>query len=98
MPSVVGLGEMMNVPGVLDGDAEVIEKIDRFLSVGKVVDGHAPGLSGHALNAYIASGISSDHESTVLEEAREKVAPRHVCHDSRGDERAQSRSAFATHR
>ncbi len=73
MPSVVGLGEMMNVPGVLDGDAEVIEKIDRFLSVGKVVDGHAPGLSGHALNAYIASGISSDHESTVLEEAREKL-------------------------
>ena len=73
MPSVVGLGEMMNVPGVLDGDAEVIEKIDRFLSVGKVVDGHAPGLSGHALNAYIASGISSDHESTVIEEAREKL-------------------------
>lgn len=73
LPSVVGLGELMNVPGVLNGDAKVLKKIDTFLSMGKVVDGHCPMLSGQALNAYVAAGISSDHESTSLEEAREKL-------------------------
>lgn len=73
LPSVVGLGELMNVPGVLNGDAEALKKIDTFLSLGKVVDGHCPMLSGQALNAYVAAGISSDHESTSLEEAREKL-------------------------
>ena len=69
---VIGLGEMMNFPGVLFGDSEVLGKIKA--SEGKIVDGHAPGLSGRDLNAYISAGIGSDHESTRLEEAREKLA------------------------
>lgn len=70
LPRVVGLGEMMNFPGVLAGEADIFEK----LSIpAPRRDGHAPGLSGKVLNAYIGSGMSSDHESTQLEEAREKL-------------------------
>jgi len=68
---VIGLGEVMNFPGVLGGDAGVLSKID--LAKGKIVDGHAPGLSGKDLTAYIAAGIYSDHESVSLDEAREKL-------------------------
>jgi adenine deaminase len=67
----IGLGEVMNFPGVLNGDESVLSKIE--LARGKAVDGHAPGLSGQDLNAYIAAGIHSDHESVSLEEAREKL-------------------------
>ncbi len=67
----IGLGEVMNFPGVLTGDENVLRKLS--LARGKVVDGHAPGVSGKNLNAYIAAGILSDHESTSLEEAREKL-------------------------
>jgi adenine deaminase len=70
-PEAIGLGEMMNFPGVLGGDVSVLDKIE--LARGKVVDGHAPGLSGQDLAAYIAAGIGSDHESVALEEAREKL-------------------------
>lgn len=69
---VIGLGEMMNYPGVLSGDAKVLDKIET--SHGNPVDGHAPGLNGFDLNAYITSGISSDHECVALEEAKEKLA------------------------
>ena len=67
----IGLGEMMNFPGVLFGDSQVLAKISA--SCDRVIDGHAPGLSGKDLNAYISSGITSDHESTKLSEAREKL-------------------------
>jgi len=67
----IGLGEVMNFPGVLFGDENVLSKID--LAYGKSVDGHAPGVTGKALSAYIAAGIHSDHESVGLEEAREKL-------------------------
>ncbi|MDD5039081.1 MAG: adenine deaminase [Dehalococcoidales bacterium] len=67
----LGLGEVMNFPGVLNSDEGVLSKID--LATGKVTDGHAPGLSGKNLNAYIAAGIYSDHESVTLDEAREKL-------------------------
>ncbi|MEA1959188.1 MAG: adenine deaminase [Chloroflexota bacterium] len=67
----IGLGEMMNFPGVLFADDGVLAKIDA--SQGKVIDGHAPGLSGKDLNAYIACGIDSDHESTAFAEGREKL-------------------------
>ena len=67
----IGLGEMMNFPGVLFADGQVLAKINT--SQGKVIDGHAPGLGGKDLNAYISSGITSDHESTKLAEAREKL-------------------------
>lgn len=70
-PNVIGLGEMMNFPGVVSGDDEVLTKI--MASKGKAIDGHAPGLGGKKLNAYIAAGIFSDHESTTLEEGREKL-------------------------
>ncbi|MBQ9244043.1 MAG: adenine deaminase [Proteobacteria bacterium] len=71
--TVVGLGELMNVPGILFGDPEVLQKLDDFRSLGLVLDGHAPMLGGPALNACIYMGIQSDHESTALAEAREKL-------------------------
>jgi adenine deaminase len=64
-PGILGLGEMMNVPGVLNGDPEVLEKI----SLKKICDGHAPLLSGRDLNAYILAGPDSDHECTLYSEA-----------------------------
>lgn len=67
----IGLGEVMNFPGVLSGDEGVLRKIN--LAQGKVADGHAPGVSGKNLSAYVAAGIYSDHESVSLEEAREKL-------------------------
>jgi len=70
-PDVIGLGEMMNFPGVVNGNEEILNKL--VASRGRVVDGHAPGLSGKELNAYMAAGIFSDHESTALEEGREKL-------------------------
>jgi adenine deaminase len=70
-PNVIGLGEMMNFPGVVSGDEEVLQKIGA--SQGRVIDGHAPGLSGKELNAYLSAGILSDHESTTLEGGKEKL-------------------------
>jgi len=70
-PYVLGLAEMMNFPGVIHGDPQVVEKLETFR--GHVLDGHAPGLSGHHLSAYVAAGIGSDHECTTIEEAREKL-------------------------
>ncbi|GAH19423.1 unnamed protein product, partial [marine sediment metagenome] len=70
-PNVIGLGEVMNFPGVLSGDEKVLNKI--IASQGSVIDGHAPGLRGKELNAYIAAGIFSDHECTMVEEGREKL-------------------------
>ena len=70
-PECLGLGEVMNFPGVIGGDEAVLKKIE--YARGKVIDGHAPGLSGQALNAYITAGIHSDHECVSLDEAREKL-------------------------
>jgi len=67
----IGLGEVMNFPGVLSANASVLSKIN--LARGRVVDGHAPGVTGKDLSAYIVSGIYSDHESVSLSEAREKL-------------------------
>jgi len=69
---ILGLGEVMNFPGVIKGDEEVIAKIEACM--GMVIDGHAPGLRGEDLCAYIAAGIMSDHESVTLEEAEEKLS------------------------
>ncbi len=68
---VLGLAEMMNYPGVIDGDEGVLDKLDLFAAL--VLDGHAPPSVGKALNAYVAAGIGSDHECTTVEEAREKL-------------------------
>ncbi len=71
---IVGLAEMMNFPGVLFRDPEVLAKIENSIKLRKPVDGHAPGLSGKGLFAYIAAGVSSDHECTTIGEAREKLS------------------------
>src|ERR671935_2268307 len=68
---VLGLAEMMNFPGVIGGDANELEKL--ALAAGVHVDGHAPGVLGRALNAYVASGIRSDHEALTAEEGRERL-------------------------
>jgi adenine deaminase len=67
----IGLGEVMNFPGVIGGDEEVLRKIS--LAKRKIIDGHASGLGGKDLSAYIAAGIYSDHESVSLDEAKEKL-------------------------
>jgi adenine deaminase len=70
-PWAIGLAEMMNFPGVIFRDPEVLKKIG--LAKGKRVDGHAPMLSGKGLYAYLTAGIRSDHECTTLKEAKEKL-------------------------
>lgn len=70
-PRALGLAEVMNVPGVLSGDALVMDKIAAF--DGRPLDGHAPLVRGQALSAYACAGITSCHESSELEEAREKL-------------------------
>jgi adenine deaminase len=70
-PCALGLAEVMNVPGVLAGDALVLDKIAAF--DGRPLDGHAPLVRGQALSAYACANITSCHESSELEEAREKV-------------------------
>ncbi|MCC6790607.1 MAG: adenine deaminase [Thermomicrobiales bacterium] len=70
-PETVGLGELMNFPGVLGGSSEIAEKL--AVAAGRRIDGHAPGLHGPSLQAYAGAGPVSDHESTTLEEAREKL-------------------------
>lgn len=70
-PRVIGLGEVMDFLGVVSGDPRVLTEINA--SQGRPIDGHCPGLSGKALNAYAAAGITSDHESTSVDEAKEKL-------------------------
>jgi adenine deaminase len=70
-PRILGLAEMMNYPGVLGGDEKVLAKLRLFR--GSVMDGHAPSLHGHDLQAYCAAGIQSDHETSDLKEAEEKL-------------------------
>ena len=69
--SVIGLAEVMNYPGVVNCDEEVLKKVT--VARGKVVDGHCPMLTGKNLNAYISAGIGSDHENTKEDEAMEKL-------------------------
>jgi adenine deaminase len=73
-PRVLGLAEMMDVPAILRGAAGALEKVHAALACGRVVDGHAPAMSGRDLMAYISAGIRSDHESATIEEARAKAA------------------------
>jgi adenine deaminase len=72
MEQVIGLGEVMDFPGVLSRDPEVLAKIRACK--GLVIDGHAPGLRGAELSAYISAGIYSDHESVSMEEAYDKLS------------------------
>ena len=71
-PRVPGLAEMMNFPGTVAGQDDVLDKLLAF--AGRPLDGHSPLLGGKAMNAYLAAGPDSDHECTRLDEAREKLA------------------------
>jgi adenine deaminase len=73
-PDIYYLSEMMNFPGVLHQDAEVMEKIKAAHAIGKPVDGHAPGLMGELAKQYIEAGISTDHECFTMEEAVDKLS------------------------
>ncbi len=69
---VLGLGEVMNYPGVINGNKKVHAKLD--IAKGRRIDGHAPGVKEKQLNAYIVSGVKTDHECTVVEEMAEKIS------------------------
>lgn len=72
-PEVRYLSEVMNFPGVIAGDPDMMAKIGAAKKLGKRIDGHAPGLRGEALRKYLAAGIETDHECFTEEEAEEKV-------------------------
>ena len=74
MKEIKYLSEMMNYPGVIYHDEEVLRKIDIARKAGKPIDGHAPGLSGDMLKKYVSAGISTDHECSTLAEAKEKIS------------------------
>jgi adenine deaminase len=71
-PHVIGLGEVMDIEGVTGRNREVLDKISLF--AGKPIDGHAPGLRGAALDRYLSAGICSDHETSAIDEAIEKLS------------------------
>lgn len=73
-PDIYYLSEMMNFPGVLHQDPEVMQKIKAAHQIGKPVDGHAPGLMGDLAKQYIEAGISTDHECFTIEEAVDKLS------------------------
>jgi adenine deaminase len=73
-PEIKYLSEMMNFPGVIYDEKEVSEKIQIAKEFGKVIDGHAPGLTGEKLRKYVSAGISTDHECSTIEEALEKIS------------------------
>lgn len=70
-PWVLGLAELMNYPGVALGDEGMLDKIKLYQR--RVLDGHAPGMTGPMLNAYVAAGVQSEHECTTVAEAQEKL-------------------------
>src|SRR5439155_18590138 len=69
-PRVLGLAEVMDIPAVLAGAADVLQKLQTTENLGLARDGHAPGMAGRDLQAYVAAGIRSDHESSTPEAAR----------------------------
>lgn len=72
-PRVLGLAEVMNYPAVVNADQDMINKISDAKNLGKKIDGHAAGLKANDLNVYMSAGIRTDHESTTVEEARERL-------------------------
>jgi adenine deaminase len=74
MKEIKYLSEMMNFPGVIYNNAEVHKKLDCAKELNKPIDGHAPGLSGELLRKYVSAGITTDHECSRLEEAKEKIS------------------------
>ena len=72
--NILGLGEMMDYPGVINNDAAVLDKILLAISRGSIIDGHSPGLKGRLLNAYKAASIHTDHECSTPEEMLERLS------------------------
>ena len=70
-PRVLGLAELMDSYKTVEADQGILEKVETALAYGKLVDGHAPFLGGRALNAYVTAGVTSDHECSTIDEARE---------------------------
>ena len=70
---VIGLGEMMDFPGVLNGNSIVLDKLLLAEEAGVITDGHSPGLTGKDLSAYIAAGVRTDHECSTVEEMTERI-------------------------
>lgn len=73
-PDIHYLAEVMNYPGVLNNDPDLLQKIAHAKAAGKPSDGHAPGLRGEDAQRYVAAGLSTDHECTTIEEAKDKLA------------------------
>ena len=73
LPEVTHLAEMMNFPGVINGNTEVHSILSEAKARNKPIDGHAPGLSGEKLTKYVSAGITTDHECFTLEEAKKKI-------------------------
>lgn len=71
---ILGLGEFMNFPGVVNVDSGVLDKLMAAIHSQKPIDGHSPGLAGNALNAYACPGIHTDHECATVEEMRDRIA------------------------
>lgn len=72
-PRILGLGEMMNFPGVVQADPAVLAKLALAAAAGKVIDGHAPSLGGRALDAYCTAGMSTDHECATVQEMQARL-------------------------
>ncbi len=72
-PRVLGLGELMNYPGVINGEEDVINKINLCNEYGKIIDGHGPEILGKELNAYVLPGIKTEHECSSVEEMLERI-------------------------
>lgn len=70
---VLGLAEMMNFYGTVLGETSILDQLDDAANLAGVIDGHAPGLGGNQLNAYITAGVKSDHECSDFREAYEKL-------------------------
>ena len=75
---VLGLGEMMNYPGVIHAEDQILDKLLVARNAGKMIDGHSPHIKGAALDAYLASGISTEHEAVSTEELQDRI--RRGCH------------------
>lgn len=71
---ILGLGEFMNFPGVVGAAGDVLDKLLVAINHKKPIDGHSPGLTGHALNAYVSAGIHTDHECTTVEEMKDRLS------------------------
>ena len=72
--NILGLGELMNYPGVIDNDNDVLDKVLLAKSRGKLIDGHSPALKGRKLNAYAAASVHTDHECSTIEEMEQRLS------------------------